>query len=527
MVVSKSRGFGLSVPAHDVVGAQDFLPRPPARAHLSGVARKLESMSSGQFANWEDARRVQFSEFEACVRKYDPMSVLIAMARVSASMPEAEGFQATWANVAPWTVSAIARQAILSSGRFGTRRPLDDAGFRRLLNLFRGVDVTPHTGFEFHQFLVGAAHEQFSYSVSVKEEVARTLAVLLDTPAARPDSLSESDLSNLVGAPIRDLASSTFVLWASARANHGIVQRETMRTLAREAPGNVPAAESLLATLDRLTATLDEARADGLAAPQFKGGLRKYAYNPLTRTPFIRVDEETVVAPQTAFVLGSCSLEAVYYLGQRAKIPNFGSDLGLRVEAYTGRQLRHTGQLDVHPEISWSDKKSIDWFVVTPAATILVECKSAHSTLEIRAGSPTTAEDTTAKLGPAIQQINRTVSQIRNHNPKFAHIPADRPFVGVIVTAEPIYGANDQEVRELMPEPVAPTITIALRELESISTLDPDSLGNALLRIASDATLSTYEPFSALKSVLGDYRIDRPNALVDEAFKRHIMPAAN
>lgn len=484
-------------------------------------------MSNGTFMNWEDARRVQYSEFEACVRKYDPMSVLIAMARVSASQPEAEGFQGSWATVAPWTVSAIARQAILSSGRFGTRRPLDDAGFRRLINLFRQVDVTPHTGFELHQFLVGAAHEQFSYSISAKEEVARTLAVLIDTPAPRPGSLDESELDNLVGGPIRELASSTFVLWASARTNQGIVRRKAIRDLASEAPGKVPSADTMLATLDRLTATLEQARADGLDAPQFKGGLQKYSYNPLTRAPFIRVDSETVIAPQTAFVLASCSLEAIYYLGQRANIPNFGSDLGLRVEAYAGRQLRHTGNLSVHPEVSWSDKKSIDWFVVTPAATILVECKSAHSTLEIRAGSATTAQDTGAKLGPAVHQINRTVSQIRNRNPKFSHIPNDRPFVGVIVTAEPMYVANAREVREYMPEPVVPTITMALRELESVSTLDPDMLGRALLQIASDPMLSAIEPFSALKAVLGDYRLDRPNALIDEAFKRHVLPTAD
>jgi hypothetical protein len=495
-----------------------------SRFKVSAIVRTLDPMTTGTFANWEDARRVHYSEFEACVRKYDPMSVLIAMAGYSASLPEAEGFQTKWSTVAPWAISAIARQTIMSSNRFGTRRQLDDAGFRRMLNLFRQVDVTPQAGFELHQFLVGAAHQQFAYSISAKEEMARTLAVLLDTPASRPDCLNESALDELVGAPIRDLASSTFVLWAIARENQGVVRREAIAKLASETQGKVPSAESMLATLDRLTATLEEARADGLDAPQFKGGLQKYAYNPLTRTPFIRFDDETVIAPQTRYVLQACSLEAIFYLGQRAKVPNFGSDLGLRVEGYAGRQLRHTGQLDVHPEVSWRDKKSIDWFVITPAATILVECKSAHSTLEIRAGSETSAEDTAVKLGLAINQINRTISQIHNRNPKFAHIPTDRPFVGVIVTAEPIYVANAKDVRDHMPEPAVPTLTMALRELESISTLEPDTLGSTLLRIASDGFLSTIEPFSALRKVLGDYRVDRPNVLINEAFKRHVMP---
>ena len=51
----------------------------------------------------------------------------------------------------------------------------------------------------------------------------------------------------------------------------------------------------------------------------------------------------------------------------------FGTEFGYRVEACTGSQLRHTGELEVLPEIGWGKKKgklSVDWFLITSAATI-------------------------------------------------------------------------------------------------------------------------------------------------------------
>jgi hypothetical protein len=474
-----------------------------------------------KFDSWEDARRVFYSEFETAVRKYEPLPLLLELSRYSASQPEFMGMQDRWRTIAPWTISAIARQAIMSSNRAGHLQP-DNRGFRRMLNLFRQIDITPASGFDIYSFMAGAAHEQSAYQISVKEDLSRTLAVLVDTPTTNPQQLSETQLDRLVGAPIRDLAMSTFVLYGLARANGGVITRASIHDLVRDAPGKVPSAESLLGTLDRLTATIDEARADGLSVKQFKGGLQKYGYNPLTRTPFIRIHDEAVMAPQTHFVLQACSLEAIYYLGQRGGLPNFSSDLGLRVEAYTGRQLRHSGLLEVHPEISWRGKKSIDWFVVTPEATVFIECKSAHTTLDIRAGAQSGAQDVAAKLGPAVTQINRTVEQIRAGNPAFSMIPSDRPLVGLIATAEPIYLPNALEVRQHMPTPDVPTVTISLRDLEHSATLDASTFGSTMLRIASDPELSTLDAFASIGQVLGKSKQNRRNDLIDESFERHL-----
>lgn len=478
-----------------------------------------------KYENWEAGRRVFYSEFESWVKRYDTRQVLIALAGYSASQAEFEGFQDAWRMIAPWTVSGIARQAIISSTRSGDR-PFDERGFHRAVNLFKQVDVTPPKGFELYPFLAGVAHEQFSYQLSAKEDLSRTLAVLLDTPTCDPRQKSEAELDELLGSPIRDLATSTFVLYGIAKASHGIVTREAITNIVHESPELLPSLESLLGTLTRLSATVDEARKDAVSVRQLKGGLQKYGYNPLTRTPFIRLSDDVFAAPQTHFILQSCSLETVYYLGQRFWPATFGSDLGLRIEAYTGRQLRQTGDLEVRSEIKWKGKKSIDWFIFTPSATILIECKSAHTTLDARAGAATGAQDVASKVGPAITQINKTVGEIRNHNPAFVGIPADRPFVGLVVTAEPIYASNSAEVRQLMPSPDVPVFIMSMRDLESFATLAPDLLGSTVLQIASDPYLSTIDAFSAIKEVLGPYRVGEPNKLIDEAFKKHVLPSS-
>ena len=280
----------------------------------------------------------------------------------------------------------------------------------------------------------------------------------------------------------------------------------------------------MLVTLDRLSATIEDARADGLSVEQFKGGYQKYSYNPLTKTPFTRLNEDTYIAPQTFFILRSCSLESIYDLGMRKCPKEFGSDLGHLIEAYTGRQLNHAGDLEVHPEIEWKGKKSIDWFVFTPSATILVECKSTRATMDTRVVTATTAKSMSDKLRQRFEQINDPLEEIENRNPAFSHIPKDKSMLGLIVTAEPLYNASFEDVRAYLPEPNVPLLTVSLRDLEGLLTRPTDSLGDALLQIATDPALSTWDVSSAIRTLLGDLPGDRRNRLIDEAYERHMMP---
>ena len=213
-------------------------------------------MSTVKYQSWEAARRVFYSEFESKVRKYAPLELLAQLDQMSSSMDEFSGFQNTWATLAPWTISGIARQSILSSNRAGGQH-IDRPAFRRIANLFDQIDVRPNGKFETYTFLAGKAHEQFSYQLSGKEDLSRTLSVLLDTPVNFKGQKSKADLDALLGAPLDDLATSTFVLYGMARAAKGVITRNAIEQLVQETPDKLPSFASIWATLERLSATID------------------------------------------------------------------------------------------------------------------------------------------------------------------------------------------------------------------------------------------------------------------------------
>jgi hypothetical protein len=480
-------------------------------------------MAKVEYENWEHARRTLYSEFEREVRKYEPQLLLTTLAHISADTDDFSGMKQEWRQRPPWAFSGIARQSILSSNR-SDGLPITNNGMARMLNLYSKIEVETRERLNVHQLLVRTSFEQFPYQLSPKEDLSRVLAVLIDTPVRFKGMKTEADLDDLLGAPLSDVASSTFVLYSLAKSNQGTVTRTFIEHLASDMGSKLPSAKSILATLDRLSATIEEARADGFTVEQFKGGYQKYSYNPLTKTPFIRLNDDTYIAPQTFFILRSCSLESIYYLGMRKWPKQFGADLGHRIEAYTGRQLNHAGDLEVHPEVEWNGNKSIDWFVITPSVTILVECKSARATMDTRVGAATTAKSMSDKLRKGFDQIDKTVKEIGTQNPAFNHLPKDKPMLGLIVTAEPLYNANFTEVRAYLPESKVPILTISLRDLEGLLTRPKESLGDALLQIATDPALSTWDVSGAIRKILGDIPDDRRNCLIDEAYELHLVP---
>lgn len=255
-------------------------------------------MATVKYENWEQARRTFYSEFEREVRKYEPKLLLTTLARISADSDEFSGMKQEWTQRPPWAISGIARQSILSSHR-SDGLTITNNGMARMFNLYSKIEVESRERFDLHQFLARTSFEQFPYQLSAKEDLSRVLAVLIDTPVQFKNMKTEADFDGLLGAPLSDVASSTLVLYRLARANHGRVSRSYIAQLALEVGSKLPSAESMLATLDRLSATVEDARADGLSLEQFKGGYQKYSYNPLTKTPFIRLNDDTYIAPQT------------------------------------------------------------------------------------------------------------------------------------------------------------------------------------------------------------------------------------
>jgi hypothetical protein len=468
---------------------------------------------------WQDSRRVRYSEFQSAAKQFDTPALLKVIADMSARLKQFEGWDPAWASMAPWSLSIVAREAIMSSKRSGGK-PLDRRRFLRLMNLLKQVDEIPYGGLNTIPYVMSLNYAQFSYQLSAKEEIARVMLVLLETDIDQA-SKSTDELADLLLAPVEDVAIATFILWAFARSHRGMLHPDQIRGLYRELPHLQPPIESILGTLTRLTTTVDAAREDGASAVQMKGALQQYGYNPLTRTPFVEVGDGWLCAPQTQFILRTCSLESIYYAGQRKWPGTFSTELGHRVEAYIGTQLRHTGELEVSGEFTTGvGKMSTDWMVVTPAAVILIESKGARVPLAARAGVEGAAQLITDRLAQAYTQLNRTATGIRSAAAPFRHLPNDRPIIGLIVTVEPVYLGNSPEVRELLPDSEIPIGAVSVRDLEELASWEPDQLGDTLLSWVTDPLYSGWDLWGALSKM--EIHSSQGNAILDDAFRRYV-----
>lgn len=173
--------------------------------------------------------------------------------------------------------------------------------------------------------------------------------------------------------------------------------------------------------------------------------------------------------------------------------------MGPRTERYVGRQLRLAAGGDLRGEIEYaSGQRSTDWIWVTPRAVLLFECKSARMTLEARAGDAALPGIVERYIGKARRQLDRTARLIKDRDPAFTDIPADRPIIGVAVTSEPFYLANSRIDEYGTPSEI-PSTVMSLRELEAWVTLRPSESVDALLEIMADEEKRTWTISTAMK----------------------------
>ncbi|WP_156023156.1 hypothetical protein [Terracoccus sp. 273MFTsu3.1] len=152
-------------------------------------------------------------------------------------------------------------------------------------------------------------------------------------------------------------------------------------------------------------------------------------------------------------------------------------------EHYVGRQLKLIEAAQVEPEIVFGKgggNKSVDWFVILPNLVVLVEVKSRRLGPAARAGDAALFASLAETLGGAKEQLTRTVERLADGHPAFAHIPTDRPMLGLIVTAEPYYTGPayllDHGVATIRGGRLSdvPVTTASARELEWLVTHGSD-----------------------------------------------------
>lgn len=477
-------------------------------------------------------RAIPFSEFRQVVRRYPPSQLLPALADLSIARGAQDGGIESMLGSPPWAIATIARESILYGNDYRRAR-VDDDALVALFNAHNSIDEDLSQD-SAAPFLIRMSYEQFPYQESDYEEVCRSHAMLVEGAREIPtEVLSEGAWIEVLGAPLDQVVGATFFLHAAATLHAGWIDpswlaRDDLQTFYEAWPKEV-----IEHRLRELTFTFDEFRADFERAHEDAGslppGFERYSYNPLVRRPFVRLPDGRILAPQPRLILRTVSPGALYYVCISKFDQSFARDLGALTQHYVGKQLRSIdAAVAVHPEVTYREGRqemlSVDWFIDLPSVLVLVEVKSARFGLLERAGFGSYQAKVEALLNKASRQLTRSADGIDEGRPEFAHLPKDKPRIGIVVTGEPYYLGNSPWFRELIASPPPfPVLVASLREIEHLCQLELPDLEQQLTIIASDPEKSTWSLGTALPQGLKV----RDNAVLRRAWTAYPWPDAS
>jgi hypothetical protein len=473
---------------------------------------------------WARERKVRYGEFRQSVRRHAPSELLPVLAEIAVSQKDFE-FDSSWRHVAPWAIAAVARESMLYGNEFRTR-PVSDRALRQIFSLFNQANSGIPQGDDLILMMNGFFYEQFHYQDSPINDLARTYLLLIDTKISSDRSFPERDWKALLGLSLEESMQTTFAIFVAAKSNNGAYdptwpERDKWSEIHPSLnPGKVNT------TVQRLTCTVEQAKGDNDKVAKVPAHLERFGYNPLTATPLVDLGTGRFIAPQFHLILRTMLIESLYYQACSEWGVSFAEELGLRVEAYTGRQLQYAGFETVRPEIEYGRdrRKSVDWFVVTDKMVVLFECKSAKLPLDARAGSRKMVDILDRAVGKARKQIKNSADLIRSKHRDFHEIPDDRKMLGVIITAEPIYCANDPEFYDQLPNTGIPTIAVSLKELEILCQLGSKRMLDVLVQIVDHPEFITWSVENAIREIVDGSELTHNNGLVEDAFDKFVMP---
>ncbi|MFG1872257.1 hypothetical protein [Micromonospora arborensis] len=424
-------------------------------------------------------RDYTYREFSDFVRRFDQEALLAAIAQRALSLPShLTGDRGSrYRETPPWALAAVAKASICHGNAYRRQLP-QDRDVLMACHMHNRLDpeelAEPSLNSPF-AILARTLYEQFPYQESVFEELARPMAFFDDYSGRDTlEVVSTESLQDLIGAPMKTAAAIAMMLATSAQLSSGLfepawLEQENFSKLLTIMPR-----DEILAVVDSIFAgsmswfrQQDTVASARVPLPY----LDRYAFNPLTSRPFVRLSGNRLLAPVPQLIARRLSPLELYYTGLQRWGSAFTSDMGELFEDYLGRQFATLPNVSVHPEIAYKERrqelKSIDWFVVFDDMVVLVEAKATRSPLGARAADTSSQRAYTATLGDAFKQLGRTMEKIRAGLPEFAHIPIDRPIVGMVATLDPWYIANSFG-RAFLPTPALPTVVASVRDIEHL-----------------------------------------------------------
>lgn len=480
----------------------------------------------------------KYSQFKQAVRKYAPSALLPSIATKSSAIAAetlSSGSPNTASLEANVAYSAIARISLLY-GNEHRDKAVDDKALEELVRAFWAAsDPVASPDFDAWALMAAFMYEQFGYQFPARDELTRSYLMLCETSVEESVSHPDADAwKDLLGASIEQIFTAAFMFYISAIHHDGYIDVSFLEDERYQKFEPHLPAEVARNVLRLLTASIEDLKDDAREASSRAPLLTSYErfdYNPLTRTPLVRLHESALIAPQPEFIIRAVHPENLYYRGMRKWADQqFGKAYGFRVEAYTGMQLQHTGKHHVIPEFKYlkdgSEAASSDWFLVTPQATFIIECKSARMSLIAKAGSESFPKVYKDHIQKAFKQLDENASNIQGGNEFYAHIPNDRPLIGLVVTAEPLYNANDPSILDSIKKPKIPVLTLSLRDIENLATLEPTEVGKSLMAITQDTTSYSWNISESIRQVL-NLPAFPTNSLMSDTFDRIFLPTLN
>ncbi|WP_328463486.1 hypothetical protein OHA21_38060 [Actinoplanes sp. NBC_00393] len=438
-------------------------------------------------ALWDDlivitssSREYSYTEFGDFVRRFNQEAMLFAVARRALSLPgHLDGVNSSRAFVAtpPWALAAVAKAAICQGNPFRSAVPSERdvvLACHMHNNLISDELGRPELNSPF-AVLARIAFEQFPYQESIMEEISRSMAFFDGYAGGKTlEVVSSESMKQLIGADMTTAAAIVILLATAVDRNAGIFDPAWMDQANFERILEVMPRDEVLAVVDAVFAgSMAEFRAEDAAARNRVPlpYLDRYAFNPLTSRPFVRLADGRLLAPVPRLISRRLSPLELYYVGLKRWGEPFARDLGELLEDYLGRQFATLPGVTVCPEIVYhegkKELKSTDKFLVFDDLVVLVEAKARRSPLAARAADASAQRQYTDTLGKAFGQLGRTLAKIHEGAAEFAHLPADRPIIGMVATLDPWYIANSFG-RDFLPTPALPTIVASVRDIEHL-----------------------------------------------------------
>lgn len=473
----------------------------------------------------------RFQDYISLIRRYDRDELLYGLSQSCLGWdgnPFEDAEETVAKDVLPWNVAGAAAVAITRGTPGGKHPSLHDV--KSIAHEFARIQTPQQLdgSQDTYGLMLRWAYEQWPYNRISKHDWSRCVALFVDTdlPSGyRPEAMMPGWQEELLGTTVETFVSVGATLWAATNQGTRFPfswsgEMERMRDmLGGQACVDAVVAKNFAIDISGFKQARVAALARGGDSPGSKFIREPFAYNPLLATPLVGgILPGEWIAPCPPALNLKVSPVGIVYAGVAKWSVAFFHDLGYLFEQYIGRQLRQGEDFMVQSEISYGkeEKKTIDWFVITPEAVFLIECKSVVPSQAIKEGLAAHEGAHEKALMKGIRQLNATYDLIMKGHPAVQFLPTDRPIIGLLVTLG-MFDLVDQDfVKELLPPADFPVAIVPSHFIESIATTGQEELA-AL--VGSASSFIDHRNFIAHRD-WQEGRSHGPNPILDDAFER-------